>query len=60
MQFHLSSQCLEAGKLELWDLEIGENISSTRNTNDDAVTCVKVDHDVMNCSVGDLGKIKVW
>ena len=33
---------LEAGKVELWDLDLGENISSTRNTDDDAATCVKV------------------
>ena len=28
--------------MELWDLEVGEDICSTRNTDDDAVTCVKV------------------
>lgn len=32
---------LESGKVELWDLEAGENICSTRG-DDDAVTCVKV------------------
>jgi hypothetical protein len=35
-------QCLEGGKVQLWDLEVGEDICSTRNTDDDAVTCVKV------------------
>ena len=40
---NIHSQCyfLESGKVELWDLEAGDNICSTRG-DDDAVTCVKV------------------
>ena len=37
----------EGGKVELWDLEVGEGICSTRNTDhDDAVTCVKVSNTI--------------
>ncbi len=30
----------------MWDLEVGEGICSTRNTDDDAVTCVKVRYSI--------------
>ena len=43
---YLHFQCLEGGKVELWDLEVGEGICSTRNTDDDAVTCVKVRYSI--------------
>ena len=39
---NLISYYVESGKVELWDLEAGENIRSARS--DDSVTCIKVNN----------------
>ncbi|CAB3991914.1 F-box WD repeat-containing 7-like isoform X2 [Paramuricea clavata] len=49
----------EGGKVELWDLEVGDDICSTRNTDDDAVTCVKFQGERV-VSGSSTGTVKVW